>query len=196
MALLLQSASRESLAEAERTLDRAIDAGKSADLTRLGDDLFAVLGVLVREPTLRRALADPATPATARSGLADRLLGDKIGKSALHAVSDLVSSRWSRPSDLTEAVEVLARRSVLGAAEKDNSLDEVEDQLFRFGRILDREPQLASLLSDESTPADQRVDLLSSVLSGKVSPVTATLLEQTVRNPRGRSLDRAAEEQS
>jgi F-type H+-transporting ATPase subunit delta len=196
MALLLQSASRESLAEAERTMDRAIDAGKSADLTRLGDDLFAVLGVLVREPTLRRALADPATPATARSGLADRLLGDKIGKSALHAVSDLVSSRWSRPSDLTEAVEVLARRSVLGAAEKDNSLDEVEDQLFRFGRILDREPQLASLLSDESTPADQRVDLLSGVLSGKVSPVTATLLEQTVRNPRGRSLDRAAEELS
>jgi F-type H+-transporting ATPase subunit delta len=196
MALLLQSASRESLAEAERTLDRAIDAGRSADLTRLGDDLFAVLGLLVREPTLRRALADPATPATARSGLADRLLGDKIGKPALDAVSDLVSSRWSRPSDLTEAVEVLARRSVLGAAEKDNDLDDVEDQLFRFGRILDREPQLATLLSDENTPADQRVRLLSGLLDGKVSPVTATLLEQTVRNPRGRGLDRAAEELS
>ncbi|GAA5111463.1 F0F1 ATP synthase subunit delta [Pseudonocardia adelaidensis] len=196
MALLLQSASRESLAEAERTLDRAIDAGRPADLTRLGGDLFAVLSLLVREPSLRRALADPATPATARSSLADRLLADKIGKPALDVVSDLVSSRWSRPSDLTEAVEVLARRSVLGAAEKEGSLDDVEDQLFRFGRILDREPQLAALLSDESAPADQRIGLLSGVLSGKVSPVTATLLEQTVRNPRGRSLDRAAEELS
>lgn len=196
MAVLLQSASRESLAEAERTLDRAIDAGRSADLTRLGDDLFAVLGLLVREPTLRRALADSATPATARSSLADRLLADKVGKPALDAVSDLVSSRWSRPSDLTEAVEVLARRSVLGAAEKDNSLDDVEDQLFRFGRILDREPQLATLLSDESAAADQRVGLLSGVLAGKASPVTARLLEQTVRYPRGRSLDRAAEELS
>lgn len=196
MALLLQSASRESLAEAERTLDRAIDIGKPADLTRLGDDLFAVLGLLVREPALRRALADSATPAAARSSLADRLLSDKIGKPALDAVSDLVSSRWSRPSDLTEAVEVLARRAVLGAAEKDNSLDDVEDQLFRFGRILDREPQLATLLSDEGVPADQRVGLLSGVLAGKASPITASLLEQTVRYPRGRSLDRAAEELS
>jgi F-type H+-transporting ATPase subunit delta len=40
------------------------------------------------------------------------------------------------------------------------------------------------------------VQLLSGLLDGKVSPVTATLLEQTVRNPRGRSLDRAAEELS
>jgi F-type H+-transporting ATPase subunit delta len=196
MALLLQSASRESLAEAEQALDQAIDAGRAADLTRLGDDLFAVLGLLVREPTLRRALADSATPTTARSGLADQLLNGKVGKPALDTVSALVSSRWSRPSDLTEAVEVLARRSALGAAEKDNSLDDVEDQLFRFGRILDREPQLAALLSDENTPADQRVGLLSGLLTGKVSPVTVTLLEQTVRNPRGRSLDRAAEELS
>jgi F-type H+-transporting ATPase subunit delta len=196
MASLLQSASRESLAAAEETLDRAIDAGRPADLIRLGDELFAVLALLVREPALRRALADPATPATARSGLADRLLGDKIGKSAVHAFSDLVSSRWSRPSDLTEAVEVLARRSVLGAAEKDGTLDDVEDELFRFGRVLDREPQLAALLADENTPADQRVGLLSGLLTGKVSPVTAKLLEHTVRNPRGRSLDRAAEELS
>jgi F-type H+-transporting ATPase subunit delta len=196
MAQLLQSASRESLAEAEHTMDRAVDAGKAADLARLGDDLFGVLDVLVREPGLRRALADPATPAGARSALADRLLNGKIGKPALDAVSDLVSARWSRPSDLVEAVERLARRATFGIAEKDGSLDDVEDQLFRFGRILDREPDLARLLSDENTPADQRVQLLSGLLDGKVSPVAATLLEQTVRNPRSRSLDRAAEELS
>lgn len=196
MAGVLQSASRESLADAEQTLDRAIDAGKPAELTRLGEDLFAVLGLLTREPALRRALGDPATPREARSELADRLLAGKIGQPALDAVSDLVSSRWSRPGDLVEAVEVLARRAVLGAAEKDNTLDDVEDQLFRFGRVLDREPRLAALLADENTPADGRVGLLGEVLGGKVSPVTATLLEHTVRNPRGRSLDRAAEELS
>jgi F-type H+-transporting ATPase subunit delta len=196
MAAVLQSASRESLADAEQTLDRVIDAGKTADLTRLGADLFAVLGLLIREPALRRALADPATPREARSSLADRLFAGKIGQPALDAVSDLVSSRWSRTGDLVEALEVLARRAVLGAAEKDNTLDDVEDQLFRFGRILDREPRLAALLSDENTPADGRVGLLGEVLGGKVSPVTAALLEQTVRNPRGRSLDRAAEELS
>jgi F-type H+-transporting ATPase subunit delta len=34
------------------------------------------------------------------------------------------------------------------------------------------------------------------VLGDKVRPVTKTLLEQTVRSPRGRALDRAAEELS
>ena len=45
-------------------------------------------------------------------------------------------------------------------AEKDGSLDRVEDELFRFGRILDREPELSRLLSDTATPVDKRVALL------------------------------------
>ena len=46
--------------------------------------------------------------------------------------------------------------------------------------------------------ADPRVQLLDRVLGGsgeqRVSPVTRTLLEQTVRTPRGRRLDTEAEE--
>jgi F-type H+-transporting ATPase subunit delta len=196
MALVLQSASRQSLTEALERLDSYIDGASAADLARLGDDLFAVLRFVSEESALRRALADPAVPAALRSQLADRLLNGKIGRTALDVVSDLVSSRWSRPGDLVEALEQLARRAVLAVAEKDGSLDEVEDQLFRFGRILDREPELGSLLADENVPADKRVELLRQVLGDKVSPVTATLLEQTVRNRRGRHLDVAAEELS
>jgi F-type H+-transporting ATPase subunit delta len=196
MAVLLSSTSRESLAEAGHRLDAVVDASSGPELARIGDDLFAVLGLVTGETTLRRHLADPAVPAAARSGLADRLLQGKIGRPALDLVSDLVSARWSRSVDVVEALEQLARRAVLGVAEKDQSLDEVEDQLFRFGRILDREPQLGSLLVDRRTPADRRVGLLHEVLGGRVTPVTGTLLEQTVRTPRDRSLDRAAEELS
>jgi F-type H+-transporting ATPase subunit delta len=163
---------------------------------QLGEDLFAVLRLLAGQPSLRRHLADPSVPAEARSGLADRLFGGKISLAAQGVVSDLVGARWSRAGDLVEALEQLARRAVLGVAEQDQSLDEVEDQLFRFGRILDREPQLSSLLADESAPADKRAGLLRDLLGDRVTPVTATLLEQTVRTPRRRSLDRAAEELS
>ena len=155
-----------------------------------------MLRLLTAETTLRRHLADPAIPAAARSGLADRLFQGKIGRAALDVVSELVSARWSRSIDLVDALELLARRAVLGVAEKDESLDDVEDELFRFGRILDREPQLGALLADQGAPADGRVGLLREVLGGKVGPVTATLLEQAVRTPRGRSLDRVAEELS
>lgn len=196
MAAVLQSASRDALAEAGDHLDARVDGSSAADLKQLGDDLFAVLRLLTTEIGLRRSLADPTTPGAARSGLADRLLNGKISRSALDVVNDLVSARWSRTGDLLEGVEVLARRATLGVAEKDSTLDDVEDQLFRFGRILDREPQLSSLLADQSTPADKRVALLHTVLGGKVSPVAETLLEQTVRIPRGRNLQVAAEELS
>jgi len=196
MALILQSASRDALAEAGNRLDSHIDGASAADLTRLGDDLFAVLRLLSGEIGLRRSLADPATPGSARSGLADSLLNGKIDRVALDVVSDLVSSRWSKTVDLVEALEVLARRATLGVAEKDGSLDDVEDQLFRFGRILDRESELATLLADRNTPADKRVALLHTVLGDKVPRVTETLLEQTVRLPRGRNLVVAAEELS
>jgi len=196
MATLLSSASRESLAEAGNRLDALVDGSSGSELATIGDDLFAVLRLVAGETTLRRHLADPAVPAAARSALADRLFQGKIGRPALDVVSDLVSARWSRSGDLVEALEQLARRAVLGVAEKAQRLDDVEDQLFRFGRILNREPQLSSLLVDEGAPADKRAALLREVLGGRVSSVTATLLEQTVRTPRGRSLDRAAEELS
>ena len=190
----MQSASRESLAEATKRLDAHVDSVAAADLATLGDDLFAVLRLIVSEPALRRHLADPAVPAASRTHLADQLLSGKIGRTALDVVSDTVSARWSRSADLEDAIEALARRATLGVAEKDGSLDEVEDQLFRVGRILDREPHLAQLVGDRTQPVEGRVRLLKQVLGNKVSPVTATLLEQAVRVPQGRSLDRAAEE--
>ena len=88
----------------------------------------------------------------------------------------------------------MARRATLGVAEKNGTLDDVEDELFRFGRILDREPELTALLADANQPVDSRVALLDGVLTDRVSPVSAALLRQTVRIPRGRHLDLAAEE--
>jgi F-type H+-transporting ATPase subunit delta len=198
MALQLQAASRESLAEAEARLDSRIDSASVTELQTLGEQLFSVMRLLIGEATLRRHLADSSVPASSRSHLADQLFGGQLGRPALDTVSDLVSGRWSRPIDLVEALEVLARRATLAVAEKDGTLEDVEDELFRFGRILDREPELTTLLADLATPADGRVALLDKVLGGatrsRVSPVTKALLEQTVRTPRGRSLDLAAEE--
>lgn len=196
MASVLQSASREALGAATARLDEHIDTTGAADLKRLADDLFAVAGLLDREHALRRALADPATPSEVRGGLADRLFDGKIGRPALDVVSDVVKSRWSRASDLLEGLESLARAAAFGVAEKNGSLERVEDELFRFGRILDREPELSRLLSDSATPVDKRVGLLRDVLAKKVTPVTATLLEQVVRNPRSGNVDVAAEELS
>jgi F-type H+-transporting ATPase subunit delta len=198
MAVQMQGASRESLADAETRMDSRVDDSSADELRTLGDQLFSVLRLLAGEPTLRRHLADSSVPGESRSGLVDRLLGSKLDRPALDALSELVSARWSRSADLLSAVELLARRAIFGVAEKDGSLENVEDELFRFGRILDREAELSRLLSDHTMAADPRVQLLDRVLGGsgeqRVSPVTRTLLEQAVRTPRGRRLDTEAEE--
>ena len=194
MALALQAASRESLADLSARLDVFIGQVGVADLDRLADQLFSVARLLSGETTLRRHLADPAVSEEARTGLVERLLGDKLDRPALEAVAAAVAERWSRPVDLVNALEALARNAVLGSAEKNNRLDEVEDELFRFGRILDREPELAGLLADTSRPLEGRTGLLDDLLGGKATPATVTLLRQAVSLPRGRHLDVVAEE--
>ena len=199
MALVLQAASRESLADLAARLDVFVDQVDAAQLATLGEELFAVTRLIAGQTALRRHLADPATTESARTGLVERLLGDKIGRPSIEAVTAAVAARWSRPVDLVDALETLSRNATLGAAEKAGPdgtarLDEVEDELFRFGRILARESELAGLLADPDTPADGRIGLLDRVLSGKVTETTAALLRQAVRLPRGRHLDTVAEE--
>jgi F-type H+-transporting ATPase subunit delta len=194
MALHLQATSRDSLAGVAERLEGRIAPLSAGERQQLGEQLYAVTRLLAAERTLRRALSDPATSSEQRKRLAESVLNGKISSVALETVGDLVSARWSGPADLVEAAESLARQALLAAAEKQRALDGVEDQLFRFGRILDREPELTSLLSDTDVPADKRVALLDEVLGDKVYPVTAALLRETVRTPRGRHLDVTAEE--
>src|SRR6476661_4354608 len=127
MPIVMQAASRDALAEASSRLDATIDANqRPAELLQLGEELFAIMRLLQDEPVLRRHLADPSAPADVRTQLADRVLADKVSRESLDLVSDLVSSRWSRPSDLVEALEVLGRQATLAVAEKDGTLDDVE----------------------------------------------------------------------
>jgi F-type H+-transporting ATPase subunit delta len=195
MAAVLQPASRESLASAEERLNSyAGGRVKAADLERLGDELFAVTRLLVEQRSLRRPLSDPSAPEAARTGLLERLLGEQVAAPTLDTAKGLVASRWSQPADLVAAFEAIARQALLAVAEKNRKLDDVEDELFRFGRVLDREPRLAALLADTTTPAERRIGLLDQLIGGKVSPVTAALLHHTVRLPRDRHLDVVCEE--
>ena len=70
----------------------------------------------------------------------------------------------------------------------------MEDQLFRFGRILDAQPMLRQQLEDRSGAAERRVGLLDRLIGRKVDPTTLRLLDQAVRSPRGRTLEDAVGE--
>ncbi|GDY32446.1 F0F1 ATP synthase subunit delta [Gandjariella thermophila] len=185
----MQFTSRLSLAVVRDRFEEQVGGTETGALHRLADQLSEAARVLDTERVLRRYLADPAAAESGRRGLAERVFGGKLDAAALDLLLEVVTQRWSRTTDLVDALESLARQALLASAERDGALDEVEDELFRFGRVLDSESRLRELLEDTSAPAPGRLDLLRGLLADKVKPVTLQLLEQAVRAPRHRSLD-------
>lgn len=184
--MTLHAASREALAAAELRLLELADATTSTDdLAKLGEELFAVLGLLAGQRSLRGALADASSEATGREQLLNGLFAGKVSDATLQVLVTVVTARWSSPRELVDGVESLARTALLVRAERDGQLDSTEDELFRLGRIVAGSNELELLLADPAGDAAGKVALVDSLIEGKVSPVTKTLVDQLVRNPRG-----------
>jgi len=189
----LRAASRESLAALVAKFDEvAADLGPD-QLSSVADDLASVAKLLTRESVLTRHLADPADDPTPKLGLLETLLEGKVGDTSLEVLKAAVSGRWSSDANLVDAIEHVARLALLVRAEREEVAGDVEEQLFRFSRILDTQPGLATLLSDYSAPTEGRVKLLRDVLdSGSgVNATTVQLLSQTVELLRGERADDA-----
>jgi F-type H+-transporting ATPase subunit delta len=184
----MNGASREALAAAREQLDALTD-NTSVDAAQLAEELAAVTGLLDREGSLRRALTDPAKSGEAKAGLAAQVLRGQIGGEALDLVSGTVRSRWSRSRDLADALEELSYGADLIAAQRGNALDEVEDELFRFGRIVTGSSELRAALSDKAASHGAKASLLSELLGGRANPVTERIVVRLVTHPRGRSLE-------
>jgi F-type H+-transporting ATPase subunit delta len=94
---------------------------------------------------------------------------------------------------MVDAIEQLAVEAMVIAAEAENGLDDLEDGLFRFGRVVSGEPQLRAALASTYLPADRKEQLLTALLRGKVTAVSLRLITQMVAHPRGRGLTAALE---
>jgi F-type H+-transporting ATPase subunit delta len=186
---VIQSASRQALAELLEQLGAVTNRFSTVDgLTGLSSELTQVVDLLINQPPLRRRLADASTKPERRAELAGQLLDGRLGTSSVQVVRDAVSLRWSSAWDLIDALEIVADEVLLAAAEQTGALDTVEDELFRFGRIIDGDSRLSTLLDDYAADARRRVELLRQLVAGKVDSVTELLLEHAVASQRKRTL--------
>ena len=183
----MRGISRASIAGLEERLESLTrDPVTAADL---GNELFAVAGVLATQAALRRALSDLSRSADARGALARSVFAGKVSDDALGVVAAVAGASWSAAGDLTNAVEQLAVQSTVSAAEANDHLDELEDELFRFGRIVISTPELRIALTNPFASARAKQELLSGLLAGKVTPESLRLITEAAVNPLGRSLD-------
>ncbi|GAA4211306.1 F0F1 ATP synthase subunit delta [Actinocatenispora rupis] len=185
----MEASSREAFSAATERLNAYARRAKSETLSTVADELLSVASLLSREPRLRRALSDPARSAEDRAGLATTLFAGQVSDGTQTLVGVLVSGRWSTAHDLLDGTELLGVEALLAASEKDASLAEVEDELFRFGQIVAGEERLAATLGDVSAEPAQRRALVDSLLDGKVTAVTRRLVDLALVGLGGRGFE-------
>ena len=79
------------------------------------------------------------------------------------------TSRWPTASTSTH-------RRLLDIAESEGHLDEVEDELFRFARIVEGNDELRMALSNPGLPADRRAAIVDELLENRALPTTRAIV--------------------
>jgi F-type H+-transporting ATPase subunit delta len=180
----MRGVSRASLAGLGERLSGALPDAPSAQ--QAGDELFAVVRLLDDEHGLRRALADPSKPGEEKSALARQLLHGRVSPVVEDLAIEAAAAHWASPGDFADAIEQLAIEAFTMATQYDGKLDDLEDDLFRFARVVSGNPSLRTALTSPAD-ADAKRSLLANLLSGKVSPPSLSLITLVLTHPRGRS---------
>jgi ATP synthase F1 delta subunit len=71
--------------------------------------------------------------------------------------------------------------AVLEGVAETSELEEIEDELFRFARVVEASPSLRTVLSDTTLPLERREQILNDLLEGKVVPATLRLVRTTIQ---------------
>ena len=79
-------------------------------------------------------------------------------------------------------------RALFEVARAEGTLDEVEDELFRFARSFESSDELRTALTDELIPAAKRQAIVEDLLGGKATSTTTQLVSMVVGSGRGRDL--------
>lgn len=172
----------------------------NADGAALADQLFGVVDILAGSGALRRNFTDPARAGQDKAGLATALLRGKVDDDVVDLMAAMVQERWSDEEDLAEALELLAIDAALSAAEHDERLVKVSDDVFRFDRAVTGNRELRAALSDRTRSTEDRAQLAKALLNG-AEPESVQLIDRVVRssestsvsNGLARVMNRAAE---
>ena len=79
-------------------------------------------------------------------------------------------------------------RGLFEIARAEGTLDEVEDELFRFARSFESSDALRTALSDEQIPPAKRQAIIEDLLGGKATSTTTQLVSMVVGSGRTRDL--------
>lgn len=171
--------SRDSLAPKLR------DSGE--DAWRIGNELFTITSALDHNIQLERALTDPSRPVEDKVAVVKTLIGDQAHPLVMEIMSDLVSRRWSRVSDIANAVEDFGVDGMMYYADYTNTTLQVSIELAELHSALLNLPVVRTKLYDATVSSEARVKLLCSLIGdADFTKVTKRLAEHATCNLRNR----------
>jgi F-type H+-transporting ATPase subunit delta len=185
-----------------------------AELGRLAEELSAIDRLVSTNATLLSGITDTSVPAPSRRAiLADLLEGKVSGPArrlatfaagaasapkipiALGWLADRSARLAGGDVDEPAPLSYLASRERVGgfaAAVFEDvevaDLDEIEDELFRFARVLESSPSLRAALINRDLPLAVREGVARELLEGKVRPATVRLVEYVLAGGRPRDV--------
>ncbi len=183
----MDTVSREAYTAAIERLDGFVTGGRPVPLAGVADEILGVAELLAKQPRLRRALSDPSRPGEDRANLLGSIVDGKVSEDAVSLLRTLAAGRWSSSLELLNATERLGVEGLLASAQSAGELAEVEDELFRFGQVVDGDNRLAGVLGASSVAPEQRSVLAHSLLDGKARPATVRLVDVALRGFGGRN---------
>ena len=113
-------------------------------------------------------------PAEAKARLLHTLFDGKVADATLEIAETGVGQRWSRTRDFPDALEEASVTALAAVAEDAGDLDEAEDNLFRFARILEANARLREALADDAVPLQGKRSLIKDLVGDKVDDTTLT----------------------
>jgi len=178
----------------------------------LADDLDSIEQLALTNGMLRAALSDTAVAGSARRAVMLDLLDGKVGDAARRLAAfgcmavpaqDVTSAlswlslRVRHVADRADSEEpslslTQARQRVAGFATalyedmETPELESLEDDLFRFARIVGATPELRAALTDRDLAVPARQGLVTQLLEGKVPGTTLSLVRYAVAGGRAR----------
>ena len=166
-------------------LTAVVDSQQGAGGLDAAREVFGVADLFDSNRALLQSLTDSGVSGAARAGAARDLFGAQLGLAAAEIVLKAVELRWSAARDIVAALDAAGARAAFAAAEVDNTLDTVEDELFFFTRTVVSDGQLQLALADLTQPAGFREGIVRDLTANRYTPTTVLLLVQAVRSPRG-----------
>jgi F-type H+-transporting ATPase subunit delta len=180
----------------------------------LADDLGTISREVEANAPLRAAITDTAVPAVSRRAILADLLANKVSPAAQRLASFAAGAvsapevpqalSWLAHQAGQQAEGVLedeprlsfmaARTRVGGFAAalfedlETDELETVEDDLFRFARIVASSPGLRGALSDRDLPVAARQAIAHQLLEGKVDAASMRLVDYVLAGGRPRDV--------